>query len=74
MRVTNIKHTFAYTDIGPMKITKETRPWSVFECYEYPKSCQHCPMGWNENCKVDCYIKSISIKERPDDCPLKKVD
>ena len=61
IRVDTAKYKLSYTENGPLKMVRDTRPWASFECFEFPKSCNHCPMGWNKICSIDDNIKNSSI-------------
>lgn len=64
------------TDKGPIRITTiiETLNYDSLECFEFPKNCINCPIGYSKHdCGRNIPFKDEDYNCRPNTCKLKLI-
>jgi hypothetical protein len=64
--------TKKYNDIGPIMKTETQLRYEDLQCFEFPKSCTSCPVGFqSHNCGRNVPYKEEDYYSRPKTCNLK---
>lgn len=71
-----IQQTVERDNVGQYITLQARIPYNSLMCFEYPKSCGECPLGWRSSgkCGRNVPFQLEDFERRPDSCKLRKIE